>query len=708
MEEFETPPSKRLRSDASAADWMSEDLANNVDIIKTEKTETPPVTPQVEGSDLAPQIVPDQSEDDLDGKSLSNRPDGAELPPLNHLPDDVKLASDTTVDSGSLDLNNLSDETLQKMQKTEDIAHDAERRLDLPMDTMTWQSSGSDGITQERDQRPLPGTLSVIASGSTSLMDIDENMEQNDQTAAAEFELDSSPIESSSDDSDSSSDDSSDDEYKMLDPAEQARRLMQEDGGSDDEGGKKGAPSEPLRTLNEKPDEIVEKPNINVTEDMKVEELGEVETLVDNLILVKAKTSGEYQVLETGSLLCLENRTVIGVVAETLGRVQQPLYTVRFTNSLAISENGISKGSHIYYVPQHSTYVFTQALKAMKGSDASNIHDEEVGDDELEFSDDEAEAEYKRNLKLQRQAKRGGREASTHGSSSSSRRNNTSNGRRVESGGIKVEGNVSIKVEGKDSLNYDDNAGRDDEHYTPLARPSSIPEYPPFADGLRNSHHPNSGGRGANNRGGFNRGRGHRGRGRGRERGGDRFGSNSGGQLQSFSPVSRTGSSSLPPKPDLSLPPVPQPAQPSYPMGPPQPPFPPPFPAYSPQQVPTYGQQGPSYAPYQPQYPYHQAQNPPTYTPQVPTMNNYPVDTQHRSPQTHYPQQQNPPQNHYSQHQYPPANPYHAGQPPHVHPAPPLPPGAFVNPAFFGNSYQRPPDQSHHYPQSQPNKYPTT
>jgi hypothetical protein len=35
----------------------------------------------------------------------------------------------------------------------------------------------------------------------------------------------------------------------------------------------------------------------------------------------------------------------------------------------------------------------------MKGSDASNVHDEEVGDDEIEFSDDEAEAMYKRQLK---------------------------------------------------------------------------------------------------------------------------------------------------------------------------------------------------------------------------------------------------------------------------------------------------------------------
>jgi H/ACA ribonucleoprotein complex non-core subunit NAF1 len=35
----------------------------------------------------------------------------------------------------------------------------------------------------------------------------------------------------------------------------------------------------------------------------------------------------------------------------------------------------------------------------LKGSDASNVHDEEPADDELEFSDDEAEAAYRSHLK---------------------------------------------------------------------------------------------------------------------------------------------------------------------------------------------------------------------------------------------------------------------------------------------------------------------
>ena len=50
-------------------------------------------------------------------------------------------------------------------------------------------------------------------------------------------------------------------------------------------------------------------------------------------------------------------------------------------------------------MPSRSNFVFLSHLKRLKGSDASNAHDEEPGEDELEFSDDEAEREHKRALK---------------------------------------------------------------------------------------------------------------------------------------------------------------------------------------------------------------------------------------------------------------------------------------------------------------------
>jgi H/ACA ribonucleoprotein complex non-core subunit NAF1 len=60
----------------------------------------------------------------------------------------------------------------------------------------------------------------------------------------------------------------------------------------------------------------------------------------------------------------------------------------------------------VFHVPQRSHFVFLSQIKQFKGSDASNVHDEEPADDELEFSDDEAEAAHNRSLKQKRAGSR--------------------------------------------------------------------------------------------------------------------------------------------------------------------------------------------------------------------------------------------------------------------------------------------------------------
>ncbi|CAG8893519.1 unnamed protein product [Penicillium egyptiacum] len=304
-----------------------------------------------------------------------------------------------------------------------------------------------------------------------------------------EWEVDSSPYESSSDSSDSSdSDDSDDEDYPILSAEEQAQILMRAEGGSDDEGDGKGKPGGQLRTANEIEQEILPVPDVKITPEMKIVFLGKVHAAIDNNVLIEANTSGEYQVLESGSLLCSDDRQIMGVVAETLGRVENPLYTVTYATAAEVQEKGFVKGKDVFYVEEHSTFVFTQPLKGMKGSDASNFHDEEVADEEIEFSDDEAEAEYKRKLKQKRQERKEAREGPK--------------GKKPAPGPSKLN---------QTELNYDD-AGAE-EGYTPLARPTNLHE-------MMNTREPPVEG---NERGGFRggrgRGRGDRGRG-GRGRGG--------------------------------------------------------------------------------------------------------------------------------------------------------------------------------------------
>ena len=322
-----------------------------------------------------------------------------------------------------------------------------------------------------------------------------------------EWETDSS-FDSSDDSTDTSSDSDSDseagDDYTLLDPLEQARILMAEDGGagadSDDEGGARAArnAASNLRTQNEQAEAVPPIPNITVTEDMHIEELGNIEAIVENNVLIRAKTSGSYQVLEGGSVLCLADRKVVGAIAETLGRVEEPLYTMRFASQADMAESGVAeKGTTVFYVKDHSTFVFTQPLKAVKGSDASNLHDEEIGADEMEFSDDEAELEYKRMLK----AKRKGIDPST-----SNDRGRGSRGRgRGNRGTYQQNSHQETRTNDSMDMNYDD-VEEGETDYTPLRRPdmNNQNQVPPHS---RSSHNDRGGGRG--------RGRGGRGRGRG-------------------------------------------------------------------------------------------------------------------------------------------------------------------------------------------------
>lgn len=457
-----------------------------------------------------------------------------------------------------------------------------------------------------------------------------------------EWEVDSSPIESSSDDS--SSDDSSSDEseegdnsYKLLSPEEQARILMAGDGGSDDEGEKPKGSGGQLRTKNEVPEEVIPRPDVIITPDMKVAELGSVETIVDNILLIKAKTSGEYKVLETGSVLCLGDRSVIGVVAETLGRVQQPLYSVLFTNAGEITGAGLAIGTKVFYSEQHSTYVFTQNLKAYKGSDASNLHDEEVGDEEIEFSDDEKEAEHKRRVKQKKLEKRGGKIQQNGGS-----------GR----GGHPLQ-QQHTPYDASNGISYDD--AEDEGPYKPLSRPAG------YADSVGRSEAPQEGGY-SGERPNFNqhrdqsrgRGRGDRGRGRGDRGRGGRGGyqnNRGGGTGYSLPPQSQQYQA-----PSSSSTVFQSPFQPQG-MGlaPTSPPIVSPpnfFNMASTQQ----------YSPHQPQLP---------AWPQYPSMPTFP------------------------QQQYSP--PFQSGQSWPNMPAAPLNGGAFINPAFFNNNNNNQTSPSGHW-----------
>ncbi len=78
-------------------------------------------------------------------------------------------------------------------------------------------------------------------------------------------------------------------------------------------------------------------------------------------------------------------------IFETFGPTLRPMYSIRFPSAESINQRNIAVGQRVYHTPQRSHFIFPSSLAQIKGSDASNVYDEEPDSDEREFSDDEQE-----------------------------------------------------------------------------------------------------------------------------------------------------------------------------------------------------------------------------------------------------------------------------------------------------------------------------
>lgn len=79
------------------------------------------------------------------------------------------------------------------------------------------------------------------------------------------------------------------------------------------------------RTKNELVELDVEDIDIVLTPNEKIHKLGFVKNIVGKVAIIEAYNS--YPALDIDSLLCLENRTVVGKIVETFGTIDKPHYT---------------------------------------------------------------------------------------------------------------------------------------------------------------------------------------------------------------------------------------------------------------------------------------------------------------------------------------------------------------------------------------------
>jgi H/ACA ribonucleoprotein complex non-core subunit NAF1 len=550
-----------------------------------------------------------------------------------------------------------------------DLTHALEAALESHMEEPAGPTEQQDG-----------GSAAEQQQGATDAQEEEEH---------PEWEVDSSPYVSSSESSSSdSSDEDSEDEggHPLLSIEETARMLMAADGdgeGDGDGAGRSKGAGSVLRTKNEMPEEVFPKPEVTITPEMKIEPLGTIETILENIVVIKSQTPGEVQVIEVGSVVCKEDRTVIGALSDVWGNVKDPRYTLMLAEEKEVQELGLAVGMTIYYSVEHAQYVFTQPLKEVKGTDASNLHDEEVAADEMEFSDDEKEAEYRRQQKMKKRGGKGGRGAREQSTAPSH--------------------TMSPRQGPGASLNYDDD---EDGPYRPLARPpgygqggpSSLPNLPPRPE---TGFSPPRGGRAHGHRGSHRGGRGdHRGRNnRGGHRGSDRRRGPRGGGSGSYPQFGLDGAAS--PRAAFSSLPPPPPQNPHLP--------PPPFGAKPPAPASHWPAPPSPFSPPPVAYPYSPSgrpQIPPTHhQPPAGDFNfNYQAWNQTQGQQYQYP----PAAHHQPPAPHQPAHPTGYAQPP-VPPqvpawpvagaAPQVPPAAGAyNPAFYGGYQQpQPPQQGQQY-----------
>eukprot|EP01112_Ceratiomyxa_fruticulosa_P020590 TRINITY_DN7055_c0_g1_i1.p1 TRINITY_DN7055_c0_g1~~TRINITY_DN7055_c0_g1_i1.p1 ORF type:complete len:572 (-),score=134.08 TRINITY_DN7055_c0_g1_i1:22-1737(-) len=118
--------------------------------------------------------------------------------------------------------------------------------------------------------------------------------------------------------------------------------------------------------------------------------IGDIAHVIDNLLVINSTRSSTT--LDLNSILCLGDRTVVGRVEEVFGPVKEPFYSVRFPNP--IDTEKFFKGKTVFFVPDFVKFV-VEAEVYTKGCDASGDNDLELPPEEIEFSDDEKEAQAK-------------------------------------------------------------------------------------------------------------------------------------------------------------------------------------------------------------------------------------------------------------------------------------------------------------------------
>lgn len=198
----------------------------------------------------------------------------------------------------------------------------------------------------------------------------------------------------------SDSDDDSEEEFNRILETSRLQREQREDSEDEEEGRLHVEVKTDAKLIEHEYDSLppIEQLNIHVVEDIPLEKLGEVTQIVDCIVVVESDPNTRWKLemaLDFDTVLFDSDRNAVGQVFDVFGSASSPLYAVRFNSPE--EAQAVKIGTEIFYAPgveQFTRTVLTEVLKKQKIVDAGWDGEGECPDDEIAFSDDEAEKRY--------------------------------------------------------------------------------------------------------------------------------------------------------------------------------------------------------------------------------------------------------------------------------------------------------------------------
>ncbi|KAG1347150.1 H/ACA ribonucleoprotein complex non-core subunit NAF1 [Cocos nucifera] len=291
------------------------------------------------------------------------------------------------------------DEKMGKVSLAEDCGHHHHHGEDA-CTGVAEASADAGGVTDVggvNDGNGVSSWGSSVAGGGNGAREvctvsdsIKVAQESDEESSEAETEPSEDDSEPSGGDSSSSSSSSSEEEEEEED-----------DGDDNDDNSKDRSKGKGIAQAEEVEEGEIVASDEDEEEDIRgpIRTKHEVEILANRVIV---NGSVKHNPLNEGSILWItETRSPLGPVDEIFGPVKNPYYVVRYNSGQELPV-GISVGTAVSFVMEFANCILNAKQLHKKGYDASGEHDEELMD-EVEFSDDEKEGEYKRSLQ---QAKR--------------------------------------------------------------------------------------------------------------------------------------------------------------------------------------------------------------------------------------------------------------------------------------------------------------